>query len=92
MAWPMELPQLEEKGLAEATLIFDIHYNLLRESKRVRESMPQTKGDGGAAWSVGAKAPRKNLGGGSSAASRAISHSPVVYKNQLSGLTGTGEI
>ena len=36
--------------------------------------MARTKGDGGAARSVGAKAPRKALGGGSSgAASRAIS-------------------
>ena len=35
--------------------------------------MARTKGDGGAARSVGAKAPRKALGGGSSgAASRAI--------------------
>ena len=39
-------------------------------------AMARTKGDGGAARSVGAKAPRKALGGGSSgAASRAISAS-----------------
>ena len=49
--------------------------------------MVRTKGDGGAARSVGAKAPRKALGGGSSwAASRAIAS---VIETQFSSNTAT---
>ena len=53
--------------------------------------MARTKGDGGAARSVGAKAPRKALGGGSSgAASRAIASAASPRGGGGSGGGGGG--
>ena len=53
--------------------------------------MARTKGDGGAARSVGAKAPRKALGGGSSgAASRAIASAASPRGGSSGGGGGAG--